>query len=114
MPELRHDPIQKRWVIIATERSRRPDDFPRLEQEVPEGFLSFLRRERIENPSRDYRHSLQRPGKELSGMAGACCVPNKFPALRIEGFLDRKASGFMDRMNGVGAHEVIIETPQTT
>ena len=30
MPELRHDPIQGRWVIIATERSRRPDDCVRL------------------------------------------------------------------------------------
>ena len=39
-------------------------------------------------------------------------VPNKFPALRIEGGLDRKGLGAYDRMNGVGAHEVIIETPQ--
>ena len=27
MPELRKDPIIDRWVIIATERSRRPNDF---------------------------------------------------------------------------------------
>ncbi|HEY3247927.1 MAG TPA: galactose-1-phosphate uridylyltransferase, partial [bacterium] len=28
MPELRKDPITRRWVIIATERAARPTDFP--------------------------------------------------------------------------------------
>ena len=27
MPELRKDPIIERWVIIATERQKRPSDF---------------------------------------------------------------------------------------
>src|SRR6266705_2219166 len=38
-------------------------------------------------------------------------VANKFPALRIEGDLGREGVGLYDRMNGVGAHEVIIESP---
>jgi UDPglucose--hexose-1-phosphate uridylyltransferase len=38
-------------------------------------------------------------------------VPNKFPALRIEGDLDKEGVGLYDKMNGVGAHEVIVETP---
>ena len=38
-------------------------------------------------------------------------VPNKFPALQVEGALDREGEGMFDRMNGIGAHEVIIETP---
>ena len=38
-------------------------------------------------------------------------VPNKFPALGIEGDLTRQAEGMYDKMNGIGAHEVIIETP---
>jgi UDPglucose--hexose-1-phosphate uridylyltransferase len=38
-------------------------------------------------------------------------VPNKFPALRIEGDLERSGEGLFDRMTGVGAHEVIIEAP---
>jgi UDPglucose--hexose-1-phosphate uridylyltransferase len=37
-------------------------------------------------------------------------VPNKFPALRIEGELDKVGIGIYDKMNGVGAHEVIIES----
>ncbi len=45
------------------------------------------------------------PGWELR------VVPNKFPALQVEGALDREPDGMFDRMNGIGAHEVIIETP---
>jgi UDPglucose--hexose-1-phosphate uridylyltransferase len=40
--------------------------------------------------------------------------PNKFPALMIEGDLDRAGEGVYDRMNGIGAHEVIVETPDHT
>ncbi|UCC95878.1 MAG: galactose-1-phosphate uridylyltransferase, partial [Candidatus Omnitrophota bacterium] len=38
-------------------------------------------------------------------------VPNKFPALIIEGDLDKRALGIYDASNGVGAHEVIIDSP---
>ena len=38
-------------------------------------------------------------------------VPNKFPALGIEGNLNKQAEGMFDKMNGIGAHEVVIETP---
>src|SRR5262249_41438863 len=38
-------------------------------------------------------------------------VPNKFPALGIEGNPERRAVGIFDRMHGIGAHEVVIETP---
>ena len=38
-------------------------------------------------------------------------VPNKFPALRVEGELQREGEGLYDKMTGIGAHEVIIETP---
>src|SRR4029077_14350420 len=38
-------------------------------------------------------------------------VPNKFPALQIEGDLNKRGEGIYDKMNGIGAHEVIIECP---
>jgi UDPglucose--hexose-1-phosphate uridylyltransferase len=111
MPELRHDPIQKRWVIIATERSSRPDDFPRLEESALEGFCPFCEGNESKTPPeitaiRANGSRPDQPGWQVR------VVPNKFPALRIEGGLDRKGLGIHDRMNGVGAHEVIIESPQ--
>jgi UDPglucose--hexose-1-phosphate uridylyltransferase len=111
MPELRHDPIQKRWVIIASERGRRPDDFPRQEEAPAGGFCPFCEGNEIKTPPeitaiRANGSSPNLPGWEVR------VVPNKFPALKIEGTLDRKGLGAYDKMNGVGAHEVIIETPR--
>jgi UDPglucose--hexose-1-phosphate uridylyltransferase len=39
-------------------------------------------------------------------------VPNKFAVLHIEGALNRRGVGMFDTMNGIGAHEVIIETAE--
>ncbi len=40
-------------------------------------------------------------------------VPNRFPALAVDiPTLGRTGEGIYDRMNGVGAHEVIIEGPE--
>jgi len=39
-------------------------------------------------------------------------VPNKFPALKVEGQLGKAGYGIYDMMNGIGAHEVIVETPR--
>ncbi len=111
MPELRHDPIQKRWVIIASERGRRPDDFAIPNEHPPEGFCPFCEGNETKTPPEitAIRHNgsgPNQPGWQVR------VVPNKFPALRIEGNLDRKGIGVHDRMNGVGAHEVIIESPK--
>jgi UDPglucose--hexose-1-phosphate uridylyltransferase len=38
-------------------------------------------------------------------------IPNKFPALQIEGNLDKRGMGIFDLSNGIGAHEIILETP---
>ena len=41
MPELRKDPIVGRWVIIATERAKRPFDFAPEEETAKGGFCPF-------------------------------------------------------------------------
>jgi UDPglucose--hexose-1-phosphate uridylyltransferase len=38
-------------------------------------------------------------------------IPNKYPALRVEGTLNSRGYGLYDVMNGIGAHEIIVETP---
>jgi UDPglucose--hexose-1-phosphate uridylyltransferase len=57
-----------------------------------------------------------RPGGREANAPGwsVRVVPNKFPALEIEGSLDRRGEGVYDKMNGVGAHEVVIESPDPT
>lgn len=111
MPEFRKDPVTGRWIIISTDRAKRPGDFirnqviaqnpgtcpfcPGQEGKTPPEVLAF----------RDH-------GKPNEPGWTTRVMPNKFPALRVEGNFDREADGLYDRMNGVGAHEVIVETPE--
>jgi len=110
MPELRRDPIVGRWVIIATERARRPNHFRRAE-EPPGGLCPFCPGHEDKTPSEVYVWGRPAVSPNLAGWQ-VRVVPNRFPALMIEGQLDREADGIYDRMNGVGAHEVVIETPE--
>jgi UDPglucose--hexose-1-phosphate uridylyltransferase len=110
LPELRKDPVTGRWVIISTDRRKRPNDF-RLERASVIG---------AEHCPFCAGHEGMTPSEVLAFRNGSTpngggwdlrVVPNKFPALHVEGTLDREGEGLFDRMNGIGAHEVIIETP---
>jgi UDPglucose--hexose-1-phosphate uridylyltransferase len=111
VPELRKDPITGRWVIISTDRQKRPNDF-RIEKSelIGREFCPFCAGHEGMTPPevlafRDNGAAPNGPGWDLR------VVPNKFPALQVEGNLDRQGEGMFDRMNGIGAHEVIVETP---
>jgi len=113
MPELRKDPIMGRWVIISTERARRPSDFPHS-HEVRRGTeCAFCGGHEDQTPPEVLAFRSNGGPPNTNGWS-VRVVPNKFPALRIEGELGRKGEGIFDMMNGVGAHEVIIETPDHT
>ncbi|HXQ98286.1 MAG TPA: galactose-1-phosphate uridylyltransferase [Candidatus Limnocylindrales bacterium] len=111
MPELRKDPITNRWVIISTDRAKRPTDFVRESVEIRgKGFCPFCYGNEGKTPPELLAYGRNGSGANSPGWT-VRVVPNKFPALGIEGELDRAGDGLFDRMNGVGAHEVIIETP---
>lgn len=112
MPELRKDPIGRRWVIIATERAARPTDF-RHEAVEPSDLDLCPFEEGRESLTPPEIYSVRAPGAGTNGPGWRVrVVSNKYPALRIEGKTDRTKIGIFTRMDGVGAHEVIIETPQ--
>ena len=110
MAELRRDPIVGRWVIVNIDHPSRPEDF---EHEPPSwrgGVCPFCYgNESLTPPEID---SIRDPGTgpNTSGWQ-VRVVPNKFPALRVEGDLNRQGLGIYDMSNGIGAHEVLIETP---
>ena len=112
MPELRKDPVTGRWVIISTDRRKRPNDF-RFERPAIIGReqCPFCPGHEEMTPPELFavRHNGSRPN--LPGWT-LRVVPNQFPVLRVEGTLDRQGDGIFDKMNGIGAHEVIIESPK--
>ncbi|MDD5045074.1 MAG: galactose-1-phosphate uridylyltransferase [Candidatus Omnitrophica bacterium] len=111
MPELRKDPIIGRWVIISTERSKRPDQFANSGEGPTEQECPFCEGSESKTPAEIYairpHHSEPNtPGWKLR------VVSSIAPFLRIEGELERQGKGLYDMMNGVGAHEIIVETNQ--
>jgi UDPglucose--hexose-1-phosphate uridylyltransferase len=111
LPELRRDPITGRWVIISTERGKRPLDFVRESVQIKgTPACPFCPGNEGKTPPEILAYGRNGTGKDTPGWT-LRVVPNKFPALGIEGGLDREGEGLFDRMNGVGAHEVIVETP---
>ena len=112
MPELRKDPILNRWVIIATERSRRPNDFSAHNTAPAPTESVFSPGNEEKTPAEVFQ--IGRAPSEPANTSGwrVRVVPNKFPALSGEGELDSRAAGMFDVMNGVGAHEVVIEHPE--
>jgi UDPglucose--hexose-1-phosphate uridylyltransferase len=108
--ELRKDPVVGRWVIISSERARRPSDF------VPEPVRPLLTScvfcpgHEDKTPPEIMAGRPRGSGSNTPGWSYRV-VPNKFPALRIEGELEASGEGLYDRMEGIGAHEVVIEAP---
>jgi UDPglucose--hexose-1-phosphate uridylyltransferase len=110
MPELRKDPVVGRWVIIATERSLRPTSFAQEVDKPSSGFCPFCPGNEDKTPPEVFAVRNGDGKKDGPGWS-VRVVPNKFPALQIEGNLERRGEGLYDKMNGVGAHEVVIEGP---
>jgi UDPglucose--hexose-1-phosphate uridylyltransferase len=111
MPQLRKDPVLGRWVIISTERGKRPTDFEHEPEQKKGGFCPFDEGNEDKTPPEVLAYRAPGTAPNSPGWQ-VRVVPNKFPALAIEGELDRAGEGMYDKMNGVGAHEVIIETPR--
>ena len=110
MAELRREPVALRWVVIMTSETKGPEDYlvfrkPYREIEPIEP-CPFCAGNEVLTP----QQILALEGKE-KGKWAVRVVPDKFPLFRIEGELDKRPEGMYDLMNAVGAHEIVIETP---
>ena len=108
MPELRQNVATKEWVIIATERARRPEEFIQPDKE------------RIEDRPDHAAACPFCPGNEeldlerlripAEGDWIVRVVGNRYPALRAEGERSRRFEGLNPSIAGVGYHEVVVES----
>ncbi|MCM2264540.1 MAG: galactose-1-phosphate uridylyltransferase [Desulfuromonadales bacterium] len=110
MSEFRWDPLKATWVITANHRAREPRDFFLDRQKIQTSACPFCPGHEGKTPAEVF--ALRQPGNPANGPGWQVrVVPNKFPLLRIEGELNRRADGHYEVMQGIGAHEVVIETP---
>ncbi len=114
MPQLRQDPTTKEWVIVSSERAKRPHDFkkagPSAEKPPYKADCPFCPGNEHFTPHETLAYRNAGPADGRGWWVRV--VPNKFPALSPEGSLERKEeSGFFRLMDGVGRHEVVIGSP---
>lgn len=111
MSDLRKDPIVGRWVIVAEIRAGRPNDFAAEQLKRGDRVCPFC--EGNESHTPDEILAVREPGSEPNGRGWRVrVIANKFPALEREGELGGLDTGLYAMLPGVGAHEVIIESPR--
>ena len=111
MSQFRKDIFTGRWVIVAETEAVRPGDFRFKKFTRGTTFCPFCETHEASTPPEIFA---VRPGGSPANGPGwkVRVVPNSHLRLKIEGDLGRRPEGFHDVMNGIGADEVIIETPR--
>ena len=109
MNELMRDPITARWIIVPLDKMAKVSDLITEQHPKNRDNCPFCYGSETLTPPEISAHRNQ--GAPNTPNWTIRVVPNKFPALRIEGDLNREGIGVFDIMNGIGAHEVIIDTP---
>lgn len=106
---MRWDVLTRNWVIIAPERGKRPSGFVREKKDVSPiskgEICPFCQGNEKHTPPAIHVVT------DKSDAWTIRVVPNKYPVLRVEGEIIRQGEGPFDAVSGVGAHEVIIESP---
>lgn len=108
MSELRLNLITREWVIIASERAKRPHDFKqkKLRKNLPQFIEScpFCPGNEDRTPQELMR---------INGSTGwkVRVTPNKFPALSPARERKRINEANRHMVTGFGQHEVVIESP---
>lgn len=109
MPELRQNIVTRDWVIIATERARRPEAFavsrPPVTAAVAYAKDCPFCPGREAETGQEVWHVDGKEGWQLR------LVRNKYPVVTPEGMPSRHVNGIHRSMNAVGYHEVLIEHP---
>jgi len=110
MSQMRKDVLTGRWVIVDETTTVTPSDFTFARFVRETTFCPFCETNEASTPPEVF--AIRNRGSSPNGPGWSVrVVPNSAPRLRIEGDLGRRAQGFHDLMNGIGAHEIIVETP---
>lgn len=109
MPELRQNILTKEWVIIATERAKRPKELARAVAPKPVAHHVPTCPFCTGNEDKTPPEILRVPADPSAWQVRV--VPNKFCALARDAQLSRTIHRSRRSIGGFGVHDVIIETP---
>ena len=107
MPQLRKNPITHQWSVIATERSKRPENFTPEVEEKGTGPDPFA--EGLEANTTPETMALRKPGSHPNTPGWRIrVIANMFPIVGAPGKLKRNTLGIFEYADGVGSHELVI------
>ncbi len=104
MHELRKDILTGRWVEVPSE-SKAPPDYELLSPHKQEASGCVLCRGHEKETTSEITAIRTSAGWQVRA------IPSFRPTFQIEGDLGRRGVGIYDRMNSIGANEILIESP---
>jgi UDPglucose--hexose-1-phosphate uridylyltransferase len=104
MHELRKDILTGRWVEVASE-PKAPPDYDLLPCNIQEESSCVL------CPGHENEATREIAAIRTSAGWQVRAIPSFSPMFQIEGDLGRRGVGIYDRMNSIGANEILIESP---
>src|SRR4030043_295789 len=111
MHELRKDILLGRWVAVLSE-SKAPAEYelpPTNKKEESSCILCPGR----ENETPHEITSIRKPGTHFNTSGWwVRALPSFKPVFQVEGDLGRRGIGIYDRMNSIGANEILVESPE--
>ncbi|TDT68007.1 UDPglucose--hexose-1-phosphate uridylyltransferase [Hypnocyclicus thermotrophus] len=113
MSELRKDPVSKRWVIFSPERAYRPNDYKvkkEKKEKEEDKYCPFCSGNEKKSGDEILAYPKTANREPNSPNWWIRVLENKYPALTPQQNLEKKGVGIYDRMNGLGRHEIIVET----
>ncbi|MDZ7372474.1 MAG: galactose-1-phosphate uridylyltransferase [candidate division KSB1 bacterium] len=115
MNELRRDPVSGRWSIIIQDPIQTDRLLVNLRQRTKateryDPNCPFCQGNESQTPPEI--HAVRAVGPANAPGWLVRVVPDKFPVLRVEGALNNRAHGMYDMLDGIGAHEIVVETPE--
>jgi UDPglucose--hexose-1-phosphate uridylyltransferase len=105
MHELRKDPLLSKWIVVLS-NSMPPDYYLEMAAPLKKDNKNKCLLCDEKNHCKEIFSIKDDSGKWLTKV-----IPNFNPIFQIEGDLGRKGVGMYDKMNSIGANEIIIESP---
>ncbi len=101
MPKLRQNIVTGKWVVIAPERAKRPEDF--VMAAAPKRHIDEKCPFCLTNPESAYKFSIKESETE-----NIYVIPNKYPAFASSDEVIEEGGNFYFSTKAIGGHEVIV------